>query len=82
MRVMTVEVPRDDPELPGFVRVEIAPSIRVTPNGVYVGINGHFQLSQGGQRANAALAADVLMKQWDETRVLEGKLIAALLEAI
>lgn len=48
MRVMRVETHREDPHLPGFVRVEVAPSIRVTPNGVYIGINGHFQLSQAG----------------------------------
>jgi hypothetical protein len=80
MRVMTVEIHRDEATLPGFVRVELAPSVRVTPNGVYIGINGHFQLSQPERRADAAEAALVLRDQWDDMRALETSLVSALLE--
>lgn len=83
MRVMTVEVNRDDAELPGFVRIEVAPSVRLEPNGVYIGINAHFQLSSPDTgRGNGFRAAEVLAQQWDETRALEAHLVSQLLEAI
>jgi hypothetical protein len=82
MRVMTVEVHREDETLPGFVRVEVAPSVRITPNGVYVGINGHFQLTKDDERANAADAARTLAEQWDGARRMELDLVTNLLEAV
>jgi hypothetical protein len=82
MRVMAVEVHRDDAELPGFIAVEVAPSVRVTPNGVYVGINGHFQLRHTDRRSNAGDASAVLMERWDDTRALEINLRDRLLEAM
>lgn len=83
MRSMTVEVHRDDEILPGMVRVEVAPSVRITPNGVYIGVNGHFLLSTvGDRRANAGHAARVLADQWEETRALEAELVTQLLEAV
>jgi hypothetical protein len=83
MRMMTVEVNRDDEKLPGFVRVEVAPSVRVTPNGVYIGINNHFELkTEGDRRANAEYARRVLVDHWQEARDLETKLVAQLLEAV
>lgn len=82
MRVMTVEVHREDETLPGFVRVEMAPSVRITPNGVYVGINGHFQLTKDDERANAADAARTLAEQWDGARRMELDLVTNLLEAV
>jgi hypothetical protein len=83
MRVMTVEVNRDDPELPGHVRVELAPSVRATPYGIYIGINAHFQLTKtGDKRGTADDAARVLIDQWHDTREIESRLISRLLEAI
>jgi hypothetical protein len=82
MRVMTVEIHRDDPNLPGHVRIELAPSVRTGPYGVYVGINAHFQLSQPGNRGNAARAARVLAAQWESTRALESHLVSTLSHAI
>jgi hypothetical protein len=81
MRAMTVEVRRND-KVPGYVRVEVAPSVRIGPNGIYVGINAHFVLTQGERRANAAVAADVLTAQWNAARALESRLMAALREAV
>ena len=83
MRVMTVEVNRDDPEIPGYIRVELAPSVRTGPSGVYVGINGHFQLRHGDRKAtNAGDASRVLMAQWDDTRALQLGIRDQLLEAV
>jgi hypothetical protein len=83
MRTVVVEVERSDPELRGRVRIEVAPSIRVVPHGVFIGINGHFQLAQPGSlNANGADAVRVLMEQWDSTREREDHLVAHILEAL
>jgi hypothetical protein len=82
MRSMTVEVQRADGSISGFVRVEVAPSVRITPNGVYAGINAHFQLTAGDKRGNAAHAAEILVEQWDATRAVENRIIAHLQKAI
>jgi hypothetical protein len=83
MRVMTIEVHREDSELGGYVRIELAPSVRVDPNGIYVGINAHFQIPQAETgRGNAANAARVIADQWDETRDLETRLLSSLQEAV
>lgn len=83
MRVMSVEVHRDDDSVPGFVRVELAPSIRIPNNGVYIGINAHFQLAGVTTgRTSAADASRVLVEYWDETRDLEASVIGRLLEAV
>lgn len=78
MRVMTVEVNRNESSIPGHVRVELAPSLRVLPHGVYVGINAHFQLTKNEQRSNGGAAAHVLGEEWEGIRALENTLVAAL----
>lgn len=83
MRVMTVEVYRDDGDVPGFVRIELAPSVRVTPNGVYIGINDHYQLTTAGEdRGTAIDATNVLSNCWNAARDLENRLVSQLLEAV
>ena len=82
MRVMTVEVHRKDAEVPGYIRVELAPSVRIVPNGVYIGINAHFRLAKAERRANAAAAARVLDAKWAAARKLEAQLMSTLLEAV
>jgi hypothetical protein len=83
MRVMSVEVHRRDQEIPGFVRIELAPSVRATPNGIYVGINAHFQITKSGERRGTAIdAARILIDQWYETRMLEDMLTSRLVETI
>lgn len=83
MRVMTVEVTRSDRQIPRHVRVELAPSLRVGPYGVYVGIKAHLQLRKSAdQRTTASDAARLLREQWDSTRSLESKLSAKLSEAV
>lgn len=81
MRAMTVEVTRD-PEVPGHVRVELAPSVRIAPHGIYIGINAHFQLTLAGRRADAGDAARVLATQWEVSRTLESHILAQLGKAI
>ena len=55
--------------------------MRVTPNGVYVGTNGHFQLSEGNESANAYLAARTIDEHWESTRALERECISRFMEA-
>jgi hypothetical protein len=79
LRSMTVEVHRD--ALPGsYVRTEVAPSARLMPFGVYIGINSHFQLTLGDERGNGFKVARVIQEHWDETRSLERSLIERILE--
>lgn len=68
MRKSVVEIAREDDDFPGFVRVELAPSVRVQPHGIYVGINSHLQLTRDGKRSNAAEAVRALVKNWDSIR--------------
>jgi hypothetical protein len=82
MRVMTIEVHRNDERLPGWVRVELAPSVRVVPHGVYIGINAHFQLTTGDKRGTGHDASRVLRENWEATRSLENELVAHLLEEV
>jgi hypothetical protein len=73
LRSLTVEVTREDGR--GFVRVEVAPSARVTPNGVFAGINAHFQLSTQDRRANGYEATRTVDENWEKTRKLEARII-------
>jgi hypothetical protein len=80
LRTLTVEATRED--LTGYVRTEVAPSARVEPNGVYVGVNAHFQLSTSeDERGNGYQAARIVEENWDATRSLERQLVDRLLEA-
>jgi hypothetical protein len=78
MRSLTVEGHRVD--VNGFVRVEVAPSVRLTPYGVYIGVNAHFQLTSEQERGNGYMTARVIDEQWDTTRSLEHKLTHHILE--
>src|SRR5207248_1459218 len=73
MRSMTIEAWRDD--VPSFVRTEVAPSVRLTPHGVYVGVNAHFQLRVSDESSNGHDAARILEDHWEQTRGLEQRLI-------
>jgi hypothetical protein len=80
LRTMTVEAYPEG--VTGHVRVEVAPSVRVVPHGVYIGINAHFQLPQEGDvRSNAFTAARTIDEHWEATRALERQLIERILEA-
>jgi hypothetical protein len=78
LRSLTVEAHRSDSA--GYVRMEVAPSVRITPHGVYTGINGHFQLSRDGEKGNGYTAARTVEEHWDGTRELHRMLIARLAE--
>lgn len=78
MRSMIVEVTRDDENLPGHVRVELAPSVRIAPNGVYIGVNAEFRFSRPGYRGTAIEAGRVLITKWEEVRTLESHILASL----
>lgn len=82
MRAMTAEVTRSDPKVPGYVRVELAPSIKITPHGIYVSVNSHFQLTTPDRRANASDAARVLITHWAPTLALASNILSRIAEEI
>jgi hypothetical protein len=79
LRSMMVEAWHED--LSGYVRTEVAPSARITPNGIYVGINAHFDLNTPQIHGNAYSAARKIDERWQETRQLETDIISRFLEA-
>jgi hypothetical protein len=78
MRSMIVEAWR--PNRRDYVRVEVAPSVRITPNGVFLGINSHFQLSHDEERGTGLGAAQVIAEQWEGARAFEEVLRERILE--
>ncbi len=78
MRSMTVEVWR--PNRKDYVRVEVAPSARITPNGVFIGINSHLQLTEGEDRGTGLQAAQMIAERWEDVRGFEQKLQGQILE--
>lgn len=78
LRSMTVEAWRDD--MPAVVRTEVAPSVRLTPHGVFTGINAHFQLTVDGNPGNGYMAARIVDEHWDNTRDLEHRLLASIVD--
>jgi hypothetical protein len=81
MRTVTVESVRDD--VNGFMRIEAAPSVRLAPHGVYIGINAHLQLSTTPpDRSNGYEASVLLNEQWETTRALERDLIDKILATV
>lgn len=81
VRSVTMEASIDGEQ--AFTRIEAAPSVRITPNGVYIGINSHFQLSTGPEsRANGYETRSLLADRWEPTRALEADLISRVLEAV
>lgn len=78
MRTLTVEAWRED--VTGFLRIEIAPSVRITPHGVYTGINAHLQLTTDENRSNGFEGARTVAEQWEDTRALERELLDSFLE--
>lgn len=79
MREMTVEALRTD--VKGFVRAQVAPSVRFEPYGVYTGINAHFQLTADQKSGNGYDAARVVDQQWESTRALARQLIDRIADA-
>jgi hypothetical protein len=75
LRTLTVETWRED--LRGWVRVEVAPSVRVRPTGAYFGVNAHFQLSTEAGRGTGHEAARTIEEEWDTTRELEVELLGS-----
>jgi hypothetical protein len=78
LRSMTVEAWRED--ITAWVRTEVAPSTRLSPNGVYIGVNAHFQLTEGEHRGDGAQAAKTIEERWDITRELERVLTKSILD--
>jgi hypothetical protein len=75
MKVVANRAKGDD-----YVSVEVAPSKRITPNGVYVGINSHFQLTEAGSPSTCLRAASLIRERWEEVRNYERKLLAGVMK--
>lgn len=78
MRSMVVEAWRSNRR--DYVRVEVAPSVRIGPHGVFVGVNSHFQISYDDTRGTALQGAEVIADAWDATRNLEKHLREQVME--
>lgn len=83
LRTMTVETSRPEgAERPGFVRIEVAPSERIKP-GIFVSINGHFQLTMPDEpRGTGHAAARTIEETWEATRTMEHRMLDRLLELL
>lgn len=76
MRSLTMERGRHKP--PGFMRVTIEPSGRIT-HGVYFGTNDHYDLQVDGQPSTARETVDVIHNRWDQSVQEVDDLIESLL---
>jgi hypothetical protein len=79
LRDLNIEVAREDEQ--GFVRVQVAPSVRVIPSGVYINVNSHFQLSTKDARGTGQQASRAIDEHWDGERENHESLISSLLDA-
>jgi hypothetical protein len=51
--------------LPGYVRVHTAPSDLVAPNGIFVQVNDHFELSNGDKLSDGQQTSDLVVAKWE-----------------
>ena len=65
-----------------YVRIEVAPSARLKPWGVYVGINAHYQLTEGDDRGTGHRAAQAILENWDAIRDFEHQIQQVLLRGV
>jgi hypothetical protein len=49
----------------GYVRVRVEPSVVVTPYGVFVQTNDHFDLNEGDRLSDGQRVADLVIRKWD-----------------
>jgi hypothetical protein len=50
---------------PGYVRVRIEPSALVTPYGVFVQVNDHFDLFDGDKLSDGQRTSDLVVEKWE-----------------
>jgi hypothetical protein len=65
LRKILMEESREE-GVPGYVRVELAPSVKVEP-GVFIQVNDHYRLAEA-PGVDAAEAVTVLRDRWDALR--------------
>ena len=76
-RLVVIEGERDDGR-EGRVNLQVEPSLSV-PNGLFVRVNDHFQLSTRAEAAGAAELIALLLDAWDESIERAHALMAATL---
>jgi hypothetical protein len=63
-----VQIARRDDDIPGYFNVEIGPSTEVGPNGVFLGVNDHYQLAPPEEPIAAEELLPVLESRWEQAR--------------
>ncbi|HLQ94553.1 MAG TPA: hypothetical protein VK148_31425 [Xanthobacteraceae bacterium] len=51
--------------LPGWIQVKVDPSAGGVPNGAYVQVNDHYELTKMGKLSDGRSAADLVAQKWD-----------------
>jgi hypothetical protein len=76
LRNMTVEVQRGEDQPGGLARIDVAPSVRVLPWGIFCQINDHFAVPHtDGSRGSAGEYALLLRAQWSPVRSFQAAVI-------
>jgi hypothetical protein len=65
---MTSRRPHDEPK-PGFTLVEVAPSVRVKPLGLFIAVNEHYQWAAEGEMMPSEDLPAVLAAEWEPARM-------------
>jgi hypothetical protein len=76
LRAMVVEIHRNESQVGGYLRVDVAPSVRVIPYGVFVEINSHYAVPKlDGLRGTAGEYAQILEGEWSGVRELQSEIV-------
>jgi hypothetical protein len=52
----------------GWIRVQVEPSARITPTGIFVTVNDHYILTADGTLSDARAAADIVAADWADSK--------------
>jgi len=75
---MTGERPSDAPK-PGFMQVEVAPSVRIKPYGVFISVNDHYEWAEGPEMVPAEDVPAVLQSEWEAARTRANVVVSHIL---
>ena len=64
MKRLEMQGKRSD-DFKGYILVKVEPSVRVTPHGLYISVNDHYELPSASESpASAEEAIEILSEQW------------------
>jgi hypothetical protein len=81
MQGITIRGQRED-DLVGWVDVRVEPSLFVLPNGVFVHVNDHVQLTEGESAEGAQKLMQILTETWSKASERAERIISAVGEKI